>query len=275
MYKAICTDIDGTLLNSERTLSPKTIEAIKAVNQTVPVILASSRMPAAMRYLQEMCGISKMPLICYNGGYIIEQGEVIKTLDSVTIPFSVAHTISRWSESNQLHASFYFEDNWYAPTMDEWTEKEIRNTRVQAEILSNSQVIAQWKATETGAHKIMCMGAPELIDALVQELKSQEAPLHLYRSKSTYLEIAPLQISKATALQLLIKHKYDFSMQEVIAFGDNFNDVDLLKAVGKGIAVANAKDEVKAAADEITDLAKDDGVAQSIEKYFLNPSANK
>ncbi len=272
MYKAICTDIDGTLLNAERTLSTRTISAIKAVNKEIPVILASSRMPSAMRYLQEMCGITNMPLICYNGGYIIDQGEVIKTLDSVTIPFSVAQEIAKWSENYQLHASFYFEDNWYAPTVDEWTEKEISNTRVQAKILSNSDVINYWEPSETGAHKIMCMGSPDLIDNLIKELKNQKAPLHLYRSKNTYLEIAPLQISKATALELLIQHKYDFSMQEVIAFGDNFNDVDLLKAVGKGIAVANAKEELKAVADELTDSAKNDGVAQAIEKYFLSPS---
>jgi hypothetical protein len=272
MYKAICTDIDGTLLNADRTLSKRTIDAIKAINTKVPVILASSRMPAAMRYLQEMCGISHMPLICYNGGYIIDQGDVISTLESVTIPFSIAHKIAKWAEEYHLHASLYFEDKWYAPSVDEWTLKEISNTRVQAEILSNSGVITHWQPSETGAHKIMCMGKPELIDELVADLKNEDAPLHLYRSKETYLEIAPLQISKATALAKLLEHKYDFTLKEVIAFGDNFNDIDLLKAVGMGIAVANAKEELKAIADEVTDYATNDGVAQAIEKYFLNSS---
>ncbi|GAA5036364.1 hydrolase [Marivirga lumbricoides] len=270
MYKAICTDIDGTLLNSERDLSKRTISTFKALNKDIPVILASSRMPAAMRHLQEKLGISTHPLICYNGGYLIDQDKVIKIVDSVTIPFSIAQDIAEWSAKTSLHASFYFEDNWYAPQIDVWTEREMSNTKVKAHILTNSDLMSQWKPNENGAHKVMCMGEPVLIDELVQYLSERKAPLHLYRSKDTYLEIAPLQISKASALNLLIKDKYNFSIDDVVAFGDNFNDIELLKEVGKGIAVANARDELKAVADEITDFAKNDGVAKAIEKHFLS-----
>ncbi|MBK6266978.1 HAD family phosphatase [Marivirga sp. S37H4] len=272
MYKAICTDIDGTLLNANRKLSERTISAIRSLDDDIPVILASSRMPAAMRHLQQVLGIEKHPLICYNGGYVIDQGHIIRTLDSVTIPFPIARKIASWAEKSSLHASFYFEDHWYAPSLDEWTEREINNTQVQAKILSNSAIISRWHATQTGAHKIMCMGDPQLIDALVKQLKDQKEPLHLYRSKDTYLEIAPLQISKASALALLLKNKYKFSVDDVIAFGDNFNDIELLNVVGKGIAVQNAREELKAVANEITDSAKEDGVAKAIEKYFLNLS---
>ncbi len=269
MFKAICTDIDGTLLNTDRKLSDRTISAIKSLPKDVPVILASSRMPLAMRHLQENLGINHHPLICYNGGFVVDQDQVIRTLDSVTISFSLAKKIAKLAESSELHASFYFEDQWYAPTHDEWTEREIKNTQVQAKIISNSELIDQWSRTQTGAHKIMCMGDPQLIDALVKQLKGENEPLHLYRSKDTYLEIAPLQISKASALNLLLKSKYPFSVESVIAFGDNFNDIELLNVVGKGIAVANAKKELKAVANEITDSAKEDGVAKAIEKYFL------
>ena len=72
-----------------------------------------------------------------------------------------------------------------------------------------------------------------------------DAPLHLYRSKDTYLEIAPLQISKASALSQLLQAELNIDMKEVIAFGDNYNDIEMLKAVGCGVAVGNAKDEVK------------------------------
>ena len=73
----------------------------------------------------------------------------------------------------------------------------------------------------------------------------------MYHSKSTYLEIAPKEISKASALQLLLDQLYGIDLSEVIAFGDNYNDIELFQAVGLGIAVGNARDEVKAVAKEI------------------------
>jgi Cof subfamily protein (haloacid dehalogenase superfamily) len=268
MFKAICTDIDGTLLNSERELSKRTIDIIKHIKDDVSIILASSRMPAAMRHLQETLGIVNQPLICYNGGFIISQKQEVKILDSVKIPFSLCEFIAKWSQNKNLHAGFYLEDDWYAPSKDQWTEREINNTKVQASILSGLDLMESWKSQENGAHKIMCMGEPFLIDSLISELKSMNAPLHLYRSKDTYLEIAPLQISKASALDQLLQTELSIEMKDVIAFGDNYNDIEMLKAVGCGVAVGNAKEEVKNVANEVTLPGKEDGVAVTLEKYF-------
>lgn len=268
MFKAICTDIDGTLLNPERELSKRTIDIIKSIKDEVSVILASSRMPAAMRHLQETLDITDQPLICYNGGYIISQREGVKVLDSVKIPFALCEFIAKWSHNKNLHAGFYLDDDWFAPSDDQWTQREINNTKVQASIFSGLDLMESWKVQDHGAHKIMCMGEPKLIDNLVAELYSMDAPLHLYRSKDTYLEIAPLQISKASALTQLLQHELNIEMKDVIAFGDNYNDIEMLKAVGCGVAVGNAKDEVKNIADEITLPGKEDGVAATLEKYF-------
>lgn len=268
MFKAICTDIDGTLLNPERNLSKRTIDIIKNIKSDVSVILASSRMPSAMRHLQETLEIGNQPLICYNGGYIISQMEGVKVLDSVKIPFNLCLLIANWSNSKNLHAGFYLDDEWYAPADDEWTRREINNTKVQASILSSLELMDSWKAQEKGAHKIMCMGEPALIDGLIAELKSVNAPLHLYRSKDTYLEIAPLEISKASALKQLMEKELNIDLKDVIAFGDNYNDIEMLKAVGRGVAVGNAKEEVKQVADEVTLAGKEDGVAATLERYF-------
>ncbi|SMG30551.1 hypothetical protein SAMN05661096_01987 [Marivirga sericea] len=268
MFKAICTDIDGTLLNPQRELSKRTIDIIKSIKDDTSIILASSRMPSAMRHLQETLDITDQPLICYNGGYIISQKDGIQVLDSVKIPFSTCEFIAQWSHHSKLHAGFYLEDDWFAPSEDQWTKREVNNTKVQASIFSGLELIESWKSQELGAHKIMCMGEPQLIDSLIAELKSMNSPLHLYRSKDTYLEIAPLEISKASALKHLLQAELKINMKEVIAFGDNFNDIEMLKAVGCGVAVGNAKEEVKQIANEITLPGKEDGVAATLEKYF-------
>ena len=271
-FRAICTDIDGTLLNQDRQLSQRTIATIKSLDKTVPVILASSRMPSAMRHLQQELGILQQPLICFNGGYVIHFEEN-KTdtiqLDSVQIPAPVCQTIHDFIKDTAIHLSLYEQDNWYAPAFDYWADREACNTKVSPKITALKPILETWHQSGTGAHKVMCMGPADEVDALHQELTKNFADqVHAYRSKDTYLEIAPRAISKATALELLLKQRFDIGMHEVMAFGDNYNDIDMLQAVGMGIAVGNARDEAKAVANEITLNSIEDGVAIAIEKYW-------
>jgi Cof subfamily protein (haloacid dehalogenase superfamily) len=272
-FRAICTDIDGTLLDSNRQLSARTINAIRALDKNIPVILASSRMPSAMRHLQEELNIVDHPLICFNGGYVLHYNNSSanpKVFDSVFISAEICAGIIAFTKGSQIHSSLYFEDNWYAPTQDQWTEREATITKVSPTILSAENVLNDWTENNIGAHKVMCMGSAEEITQLEKNLINKySADLNIYRSRSTYLEIAPKIISKGTGLDLLLKQHFDITMKDVIAFGDNYNDIDLLNAVGHGVAVSNARDEVKAVAKEITADSKADGVAMVIEKYFL------
>ena len=91
----------------------------------------------------------------------------------------------------------------------------------------------------------------------------------LYRSKETYIEISHKSISKKTAIEVLLRKIYpQLSMENVIAFGDNYNDIEMLKAVGLGVAVSNANDEVLKVANKITDTNKNDGVAKLLKELF-------
>jgi Cof subfamily protein (haloacid dehalogenase superfamily) len=269
--KAICTDIDGTLLNKNREISDRTIRAIQALPKDFPVILASSRMPSAMIHLQQTLDRVKNPLICYNGGFVVDyQKSTPEVLDNVAIPLEVCQRIRKHSESSSIHLSLYGRDDWYAPQVDYWTEREINSTKVKPMIAPFDKVMDTWEQKACGAHKVMAMGSAEEIEQLYQSLlKELDGEIHLYRSKDTYIEIAPKRISKASALELLLNRNYDIQLSEVMAFGDNYNDIDMLQAVGHGVAVANAREEVKAAADEITEKNIDDGVAIMIEKYCL------
>ena len=133
------------------------------------------------------------------------------------------------------------------------------------------EVLEHWAYAHIGAHKVMCMGDPAKIDLLYQTLLQRlGAQLHLYRSKDTYLEIAPKPISKATGLKKILEHGYAIGLDEVVAFGDGYNDIDLLQQVGWGVAVANAFPEVKAVANEVTKHHKEDGVASTLARIFLD-----
>ena len=116
---------------------------------------------------------------------------------------------------------------------------------------------------------MMCMGEGELVQAAEDFLKQHYADqLHLYRSKDTYLEISVRSISKAGALEKVIAHQGKYAMHEVVAFGDNYNDMEMLEAVGLGIAVGNARPEVLEIANDKTLRNTEDGVAIAVERYF-------
>lgn len=271
---AICTDIDGTLLNSQRQLSQKTIETVKRLDRKIPFILASSRMPAAMRHLQAELGVMNDPLIAFNGGYVIHYKDGSNTptvYDSVEIPVSIVATILELSEDREISISLYNRDDWYAPTRDYWTDREEKITKVFSVIKSPQEVITSWKQEGKGAHKVMCMGPEKQIDYIQDELNKRfPNDLHNYRSRDTYLEIAPHAISKGSALEMIMKKLYGKSLENVISFGDNYNDIEMLRMSGIGVAVANAREEVIAVAKEVTGKSIDDGVATCIAKYAFS-----
>ncbi|MAQ76590.1 MAG: haloacid dehalogenase, partial [Aquimarina sp.] len=89
-YDIVFSDIDGTLLNAERELSNDTKAQIKRIKENIPVILISSRMPAAMVHLQKELDIENTPLICYNGGLILVEN---KTVHSTFISIEILENI--------------------------------------------------------------------------------------------------------------------------------------------------------------------------------------
>lgn len=271
--RVICSDIDGTLLDKERDISSLTHEVFSLLPKDMPVILASSRMPSAMTYLQEKINRAGEPLICYNGGYVLDNDEVVS---STTIPLDQARAISGMAEGTEIHISLYAGDEWIAPKDDAWTKKEIMATRVNPLLLENHKALDKWEKAGKEVHKVMCMGDAREMDHLYQRISERyEDQLHLYRSKDTYIEIAPISISKASALELLLKQKYGFSLEQVMSFGDNFNDIELLKSSGVGVAVANAKKEVIAASDITTEGNKEDGVAKFLRHYLAQIADKK
>lgn len=265
MIKLICSDIDGTLLNAKRELSEKTIFEITKLKDKLPIVLISSRMPSAMNHLQEQLNITNNPIVAYNGGLIIADKKIKQ---STAIPFELVHKIINLNQDH-LHLSLYNNNDWFAPQLDHWAERETKNTKVTPTIKSNNEVLEVWQTSHTGAHKIMCMGKAELITKFYDLMsKNFSDDIHLYRSKDTYIEIAPKQISKRSAIEFLIRTEFCLNMSEVMSFGDNFNDIEMLKASGLGVAVGNAKEEVKLIADKTIENAKEDGIANFLNAYF-------
>lgn len=271
-YKVICTDIDGTLLNKNRELSDATIKEISRIKDDIPVILVSSRMPKAMRHLQTDLGIINMPIISYNGGLVLlfdGDGKRPVMFMSICIEFEVLKIIYEITRDTNIHVSIYRYDDWFVEEVDFWASREINNTKVSPVVKKIENVLKEWELEKLGPHKIMCMGPEGEINVLQEKLTLEYVEkLNIYRSKPTYLELSSALVSKAIAIEKLLKERFGFKLSEAIAFGDNYNDIEMLEAVGLGIAVSNANDSLKSIADEITFSNIEDGVAASIRKYF-------
>lgn len=265
--KLICSDIDGTLLDKNRELSSKTKAVFDELKDNYPSVLISSRMPKSLRQLQIELGTQKDPIIAYNGSLILWGDQ---TLFSQEMPFSLLEKMAKYIEGTSVHLSLYHNDEWVVPANDYWAKREAHNTKVDPTIAPLHQTLAEWKKREISAHKVMCMGEEEEIDVLYQHLQLHQNEINAYRSKSTYIEVSHIEQDKASALAFLLKEKYpQIEMDHVVAFGDNYNDATLLEKVGVGVAVANAKKEILAKANQITQANIEDGVALFLEKELL------
>ncbi len=264
--KLLCSDIDGTLLNEDRWLSDGTISAFAKAG--LPLILASSRPPQAMRYLQEGLGNLGESLITFNGGLIIgRDGRIIATNSYIT---DVLQKVIDHHTSHTYNLSIYSHEHWFTDKEDAWSLREINNTRVLPTYQPAAESLAFLNKNGLGIHKLMCMGIPEELDSLVASLEPNFGTLvHLYRSKDTYLEITPKNIDKAKALEVLLKTEYNFGLERVMAFGDNHNDDELIRRVGWGVAVENATDTLKSLANYVSrHTNKEDAVARAISKFL-------
>lgn len=259
------SDIDGTLLSAQRTLSPRTIESIKAVRAAGHhFVLCSSRPPESMRVLERLYGGIGSPLVAYNGGLVLSgRGEV---QHDVPISPSDARFIAEHCETTGLHASFFAGEHWYTWGEDEWTERERTHTWVRPEAASTLEFVASGEVEVTPPHKVMCMGDPMLVDALETALAGRPGVVS-YRSKDTYLEIANADCSKGTGL-LAVAQQLGVVRDDLYYFGDNYNDLPAFEVVGHPIAVANARPEALALVESVIPSNTEDGVAVFLEAWL-------
>ncbi len=265
-YKIIFSDIDGTLLTTKNDVSEFTVSEIKKRKDSIPFILVSARMPKSMTYLQERLSIENTPIICYNGALVIIDG---KTVSSSVIHINILKQLFSMVSEHDIRLGLYFEDEWIVEEDSERVRKEIFNTKAIPTYSSIATTINNWEKSNKGAHKIMCMGTEENIDLAYQLLIDEfKTDLHIYRSNATLIEIANKNVSKLSGIHTILKKCYPYSIQEAIAFGDNYNDMEMIEAVGHGVAMGNARQEVKEIANAIADDHKNDGVAKYVKHLF-------
>ena len=144
---------------------------------------------------------------------------------------------------------------------------------VQKEALLNVMTLKKvdnfLQAIQFPIAKCMIVGEPSRLMNLEKEMYAHlKEQMGVYRSEPYFLELVPKGIDKAQSLAYLLK-KLDISREEMIACGDGFNDLSMIKYAGLGVAMQNAQEIVREHADYITRSNDNDGVAHVIEEFIL------
>jgi len=271
IYKIIFSDIDGTLLNKDRELSDTTIDEVKRITKTnqLKFILVSARMPSGINYLMDQLSIST-PIVSYNGALILTptKHNGYQILKSQSIDYDAVLWFIDKTKELDLHCSIYSNDSWITQKKDKWTLREESNTKTNATIIDLYNAHLNWSIDKQHIHKVMVMGDSDKIDEIEEDAKYLFPTLiNIYRSKDTYLEISPKSVSKASACSFILDW-LKIDPNESIAFGDNYNDIEMLSMVKLGVAMENAIDEVKEVANLIAPSNVSDGVAQTLKELF-------
>lgn len=266
MYKAVFTDMDGTLLTEQHTVSHITHKKInELISKGILVIPISARPLHGMLHITENVFPLDIPVVSLNGSYIWHKGDIIYQVD-VSLP--EAEAVNNLAAKHPVSAMYYSQMQWYAIDNTDAVKKEQKITPVPVTVQPFDRTVHIWNENKTGPNKILIAGDPSLILQVEQELLQQFGnTLNIYKSQPKYVEVMNQAASKTSAMQFIME-MYGLKKEEVIAIGDNYNDKGMIEFAGLGIAMGNAPDEIKAVADMVTDTNRQDGVARALEKIF-------
>ena len=261
----LAADLDGTLLTSEKTITPYTQEVlIEAQKRGLTVILASGRplysiLPFAGQLELEKHGGF---IISYNGSLVWDcaAGKAIKEL---TIPLSFIPQLVE-AIGSDFHIHGYKGNSIVIQGKPD--ERSIYISRANKMPLIETNNFAQ-TITEP-QHKCLVTGDPRRLWHLEKRLRKQfEAYFSICRSESFLLEIMPKGIDKADALRELLE-RVGAGTSELLCCGDGYNDFNMMRLAGISCAPSNAKKPVKQAAGYITESNDRDGVANAVVRFI-------
>lgn len=258
--KIVFSDIDGTFLNKESQVTSGTGKAAKALVEKLPFVLVSARMPEAIYPITNEIGI-KIPVISYSGALVLTEKEEVLYDKRMTGTDTgmVLGVIQR--DFPQVTLNYYAGRHWYVEGIDERVQTEMDITSATAEVRDFEEILL----AEEMPNKILVMTDPEDCERMEAELSEKFPSLHIVRSSAFLLEIMDKSVSKATGIKVMLEH-YGLAAEESLAFGDNYNDVEMLEFCGRSVAMGNAPEDIKKLADEVTLSNDEDGLAEYLVK---------
>lgn len=266
--KVLILDIDGTLTNSKKEITPKTLEAMLKVQEAGhTIMIASGRPTQGVKWISDALQLEKF------GGYVLNFNGAritnVKTKEVVyqqMFPKECMKPLYEYALSHDMGFMTY-EKNYllYGTRLDEHMEFEARLNHLELKHVDD--MIAY---VDFDVNKCLFTANVDVAPQLEQELAAlYKDQLSIYRSEPFFIEAMPLGVDKAASLDRLFQI-IGVDKKNSIACGDGFNDMSMIQYAGVGVAMANAQDAVKEVADVITSKTNDeDGLLEVVERYLL------
>ena len=265
-YQLIAMDLDGTLTNDQKVITPKTKEVLMAAQKRgIRLALASARpSPGLFKErdvlrLQDFGGI----LMSYNGGRIVDAATG-KVLFETAMDLEQTRWVLRKLESLPV-----------TPILDDGVQFYVTDKtafKVDYECRNNNMICSEVENLADFLHfapiKILMSVDPDRLKDVQQQIAAWlPENLTVVQTAAFYLEIIPAVINKGQGIRDICG-VLGMDTAQVITFGDAENDIPMLQVAGMGVAMGNAADAVKAAADMVTLSNNDDGIAAALEKLL-------
>ncbi|MGO1949279.1 MAG: Cof-type HAD-IIB family hydrolase [Mycobacteriaceae bacterium] len=273
--RLIATDLDNTLLRSDRTVSGRTVAALDAARAAgITVVPATARNPVGLHAVNHATRFADWAL-CGNGAYGIHltSDEVlystqlqVSVLEDFTSAVSEREPDVRFAAVREAGRVFLAQDGYDA--MATLSDHSRDPATMGAAALDDLTCAPALKLV----FRHPTLPAPELFHRARASTRSLAPHLEMTMSGAPFVEVMASGVSKASGLEQLCSH-LGIARRDVLAFGDGLNDTDMLAWAGHGVAVANAGQTVLACADQVTASNDDDGVAVVIEELLGLPAA--
>ena len=265
MFKIIASDLDGTLLNSEKTVSEFTVNTLqKAYEQGVDFVICTGRMFGSMGYL-----IPKIPFCRYA---ITSMGaEIYDIFENKRIyecPLEEEHVmmLAEYGLKNNVHMNIYIDNVLYTNSLDKYSQKYYEDTTTMA-LPIEGDVLEFLKGKKLS--KLIFIGEPEDMPAHNEAIqKMLGGKINICASFRHYVECSNIQAQKDITLNKFIE-SLGFKRDELIVFGDSGNDESMLKNTGFSVCVGNGWEETKKVSNLIVESNDNDGVARTVARLIL------
>ncbi|WP_267920325.1 Cof-type HAD-IIB family hydrolase [Macrococcoides caseolyticum] len=264
-YKMIVLDMDDTLLTSENTILPSTIDTlIKAQEKGIKVVLASGRPTGGMLAAAETLKLAEFGsyILSYNGAEVTDMasGQLISATHVDKASFDGVYDYLR---AHDVFVLTYIDNTIVYEGTHEYMNVEHELTGLPMQPVDDLKTFVKGNVP-----KLMGVDDIDKISAMNESLGGQfNENIHATTSKPFFLEFMNKDVSKGKVLKQLVE-KIGIEQSAVMAFGDSNNDKDMLEFAGLGVAMGNANETIKAIADIITDDHNRDGIANIVNQYI-------
>ena len=271
--KIIVIDIDGTLLTPEGSITDRSLEAVQAAQQArIVVTLATARRYSNTTIIANELGLNT-PLILYDGALIIQHPHkaiLHKQLLQASVGQQAVDMLIRHKLQPVVHPFKGTEEEiWTGPTAfdNPWVETYFASTPKQVHRMPFETLCTG----RTDPIRVVAFASEEIIYTLLPEVAALDCSWTITKRGnygSAELAIMNPACSKASGVTELARY-LSIPLEQIMAIGDNNNDIEMLRTVGWGVAMGQASEAVKSAARVVTASNREDGVAQAIQHYVL------